>query len=478
MIDQSAFKEDMRFSYSVFSYLILLLSLWLSSWGGLHAQTDSLSQKKDSPVRLAQNPTLEGLFSDSDPAVINHTDQTFQPTAAWRGFSQLEFAHTYANPEHASKLRLRSELANLGQLSPNIKWKLSARLDYDAIHDISSFYPRDVRRDQHFELFLRENYLDVSAGDFDVRIGRQHIIWGEMVGLFFADVVSAKDMREFVLQDFDLLRIPQWAIRTEYSKNDFHADFVWIPFASLDKIGRPGAEFFPFALPDNLPVNFLREDRSGLNPRNSNYGMRLSQLISGWDLSAFYYHSRDATPTFHLVRQPGELLTFQARHETIDQIGSTLTKDLGQAVLKGEFIYTDGRRFNVTRLTAPNGLASQDTIDYALGLDFNLPRDIRLNLQFFQRIFLNYDRDIFADRRESGGSIFLQSDLWRNIEAQVLLIHSLNRSEWMLRPRITWNFTRDWRLAMGADIFEGPATGLFGRFANNDRVYTELRFSF
>ena len=468
----------MRVFCGIFSYLILLLLLGLSCWGELHAQTGSMVQVPDSPIHVVQTPTLERLFNNSGSVVANQSDRAFQPTAAWRGFSQLEFADTYASPTHASKLRLRSELANLGQLSANIKWKLSARLDYDAVHDISNFYPRDVRRDQRFEFFLRENFLDVSAGDFDVRIGRQHIIWGEMVGLFFADVVSAKDMREFVLQDFDLLRIPQWAIRTEYSKDDFHADFVWIPFASLDKIGRPGAEFYPFVLPGNPPVNFLREDRSGLNPENSNYGVRLSQLISGWDLAAFYYHSRDATPTFHLVSQQSEPLTFQARHENIDQIGGTLTKDLGQAVLKGELIYTDGRRFNVTRLIAPNGLTRQDTIDYALGLDFNLPRDIRLNLQFFQRVFLNYDRDIFADRRESGGSIFLQGDFWRDIEAQVLLIHSFNRSEWMLRPRITWNFARDWRMAMGADIFNGPATGLFGRFANNDRVYTELRFSF
>lgn len=468
----------MIFPGNTFCYLILSLSLWLFCWGGLHAQAGSVTETSGNTIHVAQYSTLESLFNDDEPPPATQSGHAFQSTASWRGFSQLEFAQTYASPAHASKLRLRSEIANLGQLTANIKWKLSARLDYDGIYDISDFYPRDVRRDQRFEFTLRENYVDVSAGDFDVRIGRQHIIWGEMVGLFFADVVSAKDMREFVLQDFDLLRIPQWAVRTEYSKEDFHADFVWIPFASVDKIGRPGAEFYPFALPGNPPVNFLREDRSGLNPDNGNYGVRLSQLISGWDMAAFYYHSRDATPTFHRVSQPGEPLTFQARHETIDQIGSTLTKDLGRAVLKGELVYTDGRRFNVARLDAPNGLVRQDTIDYALGLDFILPRDIRLNLQFFQRVFLNHDRDIFANKWESGGSIFLHGDLWRDVEAQVLLIHSFNRSEWMLRPRINWNLARNWRLAMGADIFDGPATGLFGRFANNDRVYTELRFSF
>ena len=34
------------------------------------------------------------------------------------------------------------------------------------------------------------------------------------------------------------------------------------------------------------------------------------------------------------------------------------------------------------------------------------------------------------------------------------------------------------RLAIGVDIFEGPADGLFGFYDDKDRVYTEVRYSF
>ena len=86
----------------------------------------------------------------------------------------------------------RGELAAQGSLSEQVKWKASARLDYNAVFDLTDFYPADVRHDQRFNLLLRENYIDASAGDWDFRLGRQHIVWGEMVGLFFADVVSAE----------------------------------------------------------------------------------------------------------------------------------------------------------------------------------------------------------------------------------------------------------------------------------------------
>lgn len=445
-------------------------SLIADDEGGLTAWTKDAGE--------SEFTSRESLFGDIAPSKDKSPPVPAwkQLVTGWKGFSQLEIAGTYSGPEHLSKAKLRTELSRTGQFNEHIKWKISGRFDYDAAYDLSNFYPPAVRRDQRYEFFLRENYLDVSAGDFDFRLGRQHVIWGEMVGLFFADVVSAKDMREFVLPSFDIIRIPQWAVRGEYSKNDMHAEVVWIPVPTLDEIGKPGADFYPGPLQGT--ASFLNEDRSGRNIGNSNYGIRLSQLINGWDISAFYYHSLDASSTFYRVSAPTDPLVFQPRHDKIDQAGATLAKDFGSVVLKGELVYTDGRKYNVARPTAENGLVSQDTLDYVLGLDFSLPAETRLNVQFFQRVFFAHDPDIVPHRVENSASVLLNGKPWQKVEAQALLIHSLNRSDWMFRPRLSWNFERNWRWAIGADIFGGQPTGLFGRFDHSDRVYTELRYSF
>jgi hypothetical protein len=418
----------------------------------------------------------ESLFGDDESTTEKLSEPAWKKLlTGWTGFSQLEIADTYSSPEHLSKAKLRTELSRVGRFNEQIKWKISGRFDYDAAYDLSNFYPPAVRRDQRFEFFLRENYVDVSAGNFDFRLGRQHVIWGEMVGLFFADVVSARDMREFVLPSFDIIRIPQYAVRAEYSKDDLHAEVLWIPVPTVDEIGKPGADFYPGP---SVGGSFLPEDRSGRNIGNSNYGVRLSQLKNGWDVSAFYYHSLDASPTFYRVSGATDPPVFQPRHDSIDQFGATLAKDFGSIVLKGELIYTDGRKFNALRPSAVDGLIGQNTLDYVLGLDFTLPAETRLNLQFFQRVFFAHDPDIVPDKLENGASILLNGKLWRKVEAQALLIHSLNRVDWMFRPRLSWQFERNWRWALGADIFSGPSTGLFGRFDQNDRVYTELRYSF
>ncbi|HEX6735655.1 MAG TPA: DUF1302 family protein [Azonexus sp.] len=418
----------------------------------------------------------ESLFGDDLPAADNKTETA---GAGVRGFVQFELARTTADPDHWSKMRTRADLSSQGRFSDSIKWKLGARIDYDAVYGVDDFYPGAVENDQRTGFDLRENYLDINAGGWDFRLGRQHVVWGEMVGLFFADVVSARDMREFILPDFDQLRTPQWAARAEYFGDDFHGELLWIPVATYDNIGKPGAEFYPFQpVPPGFTARYRDEDRPARNLDNMNYGLRLSTLRNGWDISGFYYRSSDINATFYRAPITGPVITYQARHDRIHQTGGTLTKDFGDIVLKAEGVYTRGRSFTLLDLADANGVAQQNTLDWAAGLDFTLSPDTRLNLQIFQRQFFDHNPYLIADKRENGYSVLVNSKLLSNWEAQALVIASANRTDWLFRPRLTWNFERNWRWLIGADVFKGPSLGMFGRYDQQDRVYSEIRYSF
>ncbi len=420
------------------------------------------------------------LFGDDLPLADGKSESSDSSSGSGiKGFVQFELARTTGDPDHWSKMRTRADLGSQGRLSDNVKWKLGVRVDYDAVYDINDFYPQSVDNDQRSAFDLRENYLDVSAGGWDFRLGRQHVVWGEMVGLFFADVVSARDLREFILPEFDQMRTPQWAARAEYFGDDFHGELLWIPVATYDNIGKPGADFYPRQpLPPGATARYLSEDRPARNLDNMNYGLRLSMLKNGWDISGFYYRSTDTTATFYRAPITGPLVTYQARHDRIHQAGGTLTKDFGDVVLKAEAVYTRGRSFTLLNLTDADGVARQNTLDWAAGLDFTLTADTRLNLQIFQRHFFDHDSDLMYDKSENGYSILLNSKLFSNWEAQALFIASTNRTDWLFRPRLTWNFERNWRWLIGADIFKGPELGMFGRYDQQDRIYSEIRYSF
>jgi hypothetical protein len=441
------------------------------------ASRSSLFDDDSAPKTDSAAPSRDTLFGDSTRTVVEPT-----PGVQWHGFVRGELGYTFADPEHWSKMLVRGELDVQGTLSERVKYKLGARVDYDFVYDGTDFYPPAVRRDQRVNFLLRENYLDIGAGDWDFRLGRQHVVWGEMVGLFFADVVSAKDLREFILPDFDILRIPQWAARAEYFSGDFHAEAIWIPVPSYDEIGKPGGDFFPAppAPPPGFATLFDNEQFPDRRLAHSNYGLRLSLLRNGWDMSGFYYRSLDAQPTFYrtIVVDPQPAYLFQARHDRIDQWGGTLAMDLGPAVFKAEAVYTRGRSYNVLRPDDEDGVVRQNTLDLVGGLDFALPQEARLNVQVFDRAFFDHDPDIVPRRHESGYSILLNGKPAGRLEAEILYIASFNRSDWLLRPRLIWNFQTNWRLVLGADIFHGPPEGFFGQFDNRDRVYTEVRYSF
>lgn len=407
----------------------------------------------------------------------------------WQGHVQTKLAYTFGRPDHWSKIAGRAELAGRGRLGNGMQWKASGRLDYDAVYDLTEHYQSAVRNDQRLEFQLRETYLDLPLGDWEWRIGRQHIVWGEMVGLFFADVVSAKDMREFVLPDFESLRIPQWALRGEYFGDDWHAELLWIPYPSYDKLGRPadfsqpgrGADFYPYpASPPGIPV-IRGEVKPKRTLAHTNFGARLSRLVQGWDISGFFYSSMSSAPTLYrdpVVPSVPQTYTFTPRHDRIRQVGGTLAKDLIDFVLKAEMVYTQGRRYNVVNSTDSDGVVKQDNLDWVVGLDFNPDADTRLNAQAFQRVFFDHHPDIVPDRFENGVSLLANRRLSGAWEAEALLIHSLNRSDWLLRTKANWKARQNLRLSFGLDLFGGPPTGLFGQYDKQDRLYMELRHDF
>jgi hypothetical protein len=452
--------------------------------------------RRPPPAEPGSREALFGLEPREDKAVAAPGGQPAPKDAAadarttrWQGHVQTRLAYTYGRPDHWSKLAGRLELAGRGRLGGAGQWKLSGRLDYDAVYDLTDHYQSAVRNDQRLELQLRETYVDLPAGGWEWRIGRQHVVWGEMVGLFFADVVSARDLREFILPDFESLRIPQWAVRGEYYRDDWHAELLWIPYPSYDKLGRPkdflrpgaGADFYPYpASPPGIPV-IRGEVKPARTLAHTNYGARVSRLVQGWDLSAFFYSSMNSAPTLYrdpVVASVPQVYTFTPRHDRIRQVGGTLAKDLVDVVLKAEIIYTQGRRYNVVNATDSDGVVKQNNLDWVVGLDFDPDADTRLNAQLFQRVFFDHHPDIVPDRYENGFSLLANRKLSGNWEAEALLIHSLNRSDWLLRTKAMWKARPNLKLSVGLDVFGGPPTGLFGQYDRQDRVYLDLRYDF
>jgi len=434
---------------------------------------------EEEPVPLSKDELFGTAKSSDDEAKTKKS-----PAVSFRGFLFNTTAYTYADPAHWSTAVTYAQVAASGALSESVKWKVSVRGNVDPVYIWSNFYNDQVKQDQRTGFLFEETYVDASLGDWDLRVGRQNIVWGEVVGIFVADVVSAQNQLQFILPPFDIIRIPQWAARGEYFFGDSHLEMIWIPYPTYNNIGKPGADFYPVqpsSTPPGFEQSFLGEVIPDRNLSNTNYGLRLSTLKSGWDVSAFYYSSVDATPTFQrnlISTSPTPTLQYQPVHERIWQVGGTVGKAFGSVVAHAETVYTSGRQYEVTTVTQPNGVVPQNTLEYIFSFDFTLPKDWLLNLQFSQNIFFDHNPDLLFDSYESGASVLLRGKLGAKWEPEILWIQSLNRSENLIRPRLTWHPEKNLRAAFGFDIFNGSGNTYFGRFNDRDRVYVELRYDF
>jgi hypothetical protein len=208
--------------------------------------------------------------------------------------------------------------------------------------------------------------------------------------------------------------------------------------------------------------------------------MRLSTLTAGWDWTGFVYRAPDTQAAFYrsIVPGPVPVVSYEPRHDLVTRIGGTVSKDFDGIVAKAELVYTRGRKFALLPLDASEGLAALRTIDWVAGVDATPADRWRINAQFFQRAFLNHERDTGMKRYENGASLLLSRELGARVDAEFLALTSLNRSDRLLRAMLTWKRDANIRLRAGIDVFSGHPLGMFGRYADSDRVWGEVRYSF
>jgi hypothetical protein len=438
-------------------------------------------------VHPPPQPAIESeeLLPEESPAPEREKDVSREPgepqsSTVLSGYLREEGAYRVSQPQNLSLLR-STIFANLtGQVTEGITFRVSGRLYYDAVFDLTSQYPDAVSDQEKRDGEFRDTYMDVSKGNWDVRLGKQQIVWGEAIGTFIADVVNARDLRESVLPSFDFIRIPQWGTDVEYRRGEFHVEGIWFPVPVMDIVPRPGAEFAP-ALPviPDYQIVFQHEAQPSDSLKNGEFGGRLSYLLGGWDFSAFYFRTWDKEPVYFRTIEPGVITLFPT-HPRITYDGFTFSKELSAVVLKGELTYTEGKYFSTTDLSSPTGVVSKNTIRYLLGADHTFDNSVQLGLQASQQIIQRYESDLFMQKRQQTSvSARLERPFWNDrLVPSFEAITDLPYEDYLLRPYLSYKWASRWSVQLGFDFFGGSQDGPFGQFGHHDRVYSAIRYDF
>lgn len=73
--------------------------------------------------------------------------------------------------------------------------------DFFALASVDAIYNAVVENESG--LHLKEAFMSYENNFFDIRLGRQIIIWGKASGFQVTDLISPKDYSDFLARDFD-----------------------------------------------------------------------------------------------------------------------------------------------------------------------------------------------------------------------------------------------------------------------------------
>ncbi len=428
-----------------------------------------------------QNPDEE--YTEETPQDYEQypaEEGSFTRTMVIQGNTRFEVAHHIYSPSEFSKIKSQLSLTGRGELAPALRYRISGRTYYDAVYDTANYYSGSATSDQRFEMQLRDTYFDYSAGPWDLRLGKQQVVWGEAVGVFVADVVNAKDLRELTLSDFDSIRIPEWGANLEYTQNNFHSEFVVLPGIEFNKFGVSGSEFtYPLPIVEGTPFTYHDAKTPKMSLENSKFGARFNYLWEGFDTGVFYLHSWTQSPVLYRSISVG-VYDFDPQYKRLDTFGATISKEIHDIVLKGDFVYTKDDFYPVFDVSDADGIVRSGHLEYLLGADYTFFDKIDANVQFIQNVISKHTSSMVnVDKYNNSISLRLSRDFFnRKLQAEFLVIYGLNAPDFLYQPKLKYSLTDNWQASVGADIFSGNSSGSFGLFRSKSRWYSELTYKF
>ncbi len=336
------------------------------------------------------------------------------------------------------------------------------------------------------DLRLRELYLDLYFNNFDLRIGKQQIVWGKADGVFITDVVSPLNLSEFLLPDFDEIRIGVNAVKFDYYIGNNTFEVIWLPnFTPTEK---PGISSIWYTQPEFLITPAFDWSRAEVKPslENSEIFVKYSALTSKIDFELMGGYTWDDYPAMHIDKQVDMSsgspvltgLNITPEHHRLYLGGGSFSTEIKGIVLRGEAAYYSGKYFQTEDPFAIGALVQKDYLHYLIGLDYSIG-NIKFSTQFIQEAILDYDENMQNEEIENTMTFLARYDLLREtLHLELFSYIGLTNGDALIRPKITYDFDDSFSILLGSNIFIGDNEGRFGQYKDNSMGYVKLKYSF
>ncbi len=447
--------------------ILCLVAVWTWMPGQAQGQsqfdpddTDEMDIPEDS-VSDKQNPKESG----KDSLASRFMDQSVW-TLGYRASHRTGDDSKLIN----NHLYLRHEMDTLisGPYYFKLDWKASA-------------YPKTDHRAEAeekkvvLEAELREAYLSAGYEKFSVKLGNQINVWGKADTMAVTDVVSPRNVSEFIFFKLEDARFGQWMVSsTLYHGNTSVFGFV-SPLAETDKDPDAGTHYFrPVSGPGSQPVQ-IRDETPEAGDMEA--GLKLDHFFPKTEVSVmggrFYANSpvyeTHSSQVVHKI-YPGYTMAGTAVSHVFDSI-----------LIKFELAFKNGFPLQGTNSQGGYQSIKSDVMDGAAGIEYNANDLYFMSLELSNRHIIS-DRTALVHGRKDATSLYytLTKDFFHDTLAlEYNFYYHIQEENYFHNFQATYDFTDAFKiLARYTFLNITDPSSLMWAYKDEDRAALEFQYSF
>jgi hypothetical protein len=329
---------------------------------------------------------------------------------------------------------------------------------------------------------LRNLYIDYAFDDLILRLGKQQIVWGQLDGYKLMDQLNPQSYEQFILEDFNDSRIGLWSLKADYIMGSGLLELVVTPDDTVSYLSSNDEQFVftasrfranidPF---EDKVVKAIQNKEQGLLS-NESYAVRYSEYFDFWDYSIAVIHGLDYKPIFELNTTPiGNVLSRTYKQRTL--FAASMSSTIGDTVVRSEVGYYPNRSFNERQGTLLPTIVEKDQATIAVAIDLSLPASTLLSIQLIYDQVFSADQNLTRPDNDTLLTVTTKKKIWDEQGELDFRLYTANGifKDFLIRAKMKYYFEDDTELVLGADVFSGDPSGIYGQFEQNDRVFVSL----
>lgn len=396
-------------------------------------------------------------------AWIPHAVAGMADGVTWDGFVETYQATRTQHPRDTQAARARLRLEAHGDVGGN---QAFARGTVER-----DFEERGNRAE------LDEAYVDRVGDGWDLRLGRQVVIWGRADGLRIVDRVSPSDLSESLTRELDEVHLGVDALRLRTLNETSQWELIWAPRFRPGKAPR-GVWALPSPVPEGANVVYAPTKRPGRAPADGVLAARWSYYGPGLDLAVSLLHTWEDLPSLERRRSVDGTgtTTLAPRHHRLTLLGLEFARPWRSFVFRSEAVYGWGRRHEPARWDAD--LYRKDFVQWMAGVDWTPEAEWTLTAQVADEWILDHETGMAAAAHSPVVTVGLTTTFLREtLKLSNLLYWRPEEEGFYNRFSLDYALTDRFHASAGLDLFTGEK-GVFAAYEENDQLWIKLKYSF